>query len=124
MLFLSASYVLNRPCVYCSLLIIILVFSIFDFQRPWFETPADNAAGPAPDPNATSSLAAGTLSETWAMAAATATSTARALSKAAVDCVKDKTASAPQHSGSWSEWAKGLAKKEWRIECLDVVVRF
>ncbi|KXT05430.1 hypothetical protein AC578_11112 [Pseudocercospora eumusae] len=35
--FLSAFYWLQRPCVYCSILLFVLVFSIFDFSADWFE---------------------------------------------------------------------------------------
>jgi len=38
-LFISATYFLNRPCVYCSLLLAILVVSLFDFGTEWFEMP-------------------------------------------------------------------------------------
>src|ERR1700761_6878144 len=36
-LFISATYILNRPCVYCSLLLAILVVALFDFHGDWFE---------------------------------------------------------------------------------------
>lgn len=36
-LFLIAHYSLQRPCVYCSILLFVLIFSLFDFRTNWFE---------------------------------------------------------------------------------------
>jgi hypothetical protein len=55
-----------------------------------------------------------------------ANNTARAMIKAAVDGVKDRFTGEEQGSGAVGagagyEWVRGL--KEWRIPCLDVLVR-
>ncbi|KAF2182781.1 hypothetical protein K469DRAFT_585229 [Zopfia rhizophila CBS 207.26] len=122
-LFISATYFLNRPCVYCSLLLAILVVSLFDFHTAWFELPlASEATEPAI--NGTTPLR-DTIGETASIVVSAANSTAQAMVKAVIDGLRAKTASASQASGGASyEWVKGLlGKKEWRIPCLDVLVR-
>ena len=44
-LFLTATYALQRPCVYCSILLFVLVFSLFDFHADWFEPRWQPSAG-------------------------------------------------------------------------------
>lgn len=57
--------------------------------------------------------------ETAGVFAQAATSTAQELVKGAVDGVRGKA-----NTGAMSEWVKGmLGKKEWRIHCLDVLIR-
>ncbi|KAF2711213.1 hypothetical protein K504DRAFT_501130 [Pleomassaria siparia CBS 279.74] len=124
-LFISATYFLNRPCVYCSLLLFILVVALFDFHTPWFESPLSaGSAGPVEAAiNGTSPLA-DTVFEKAGILVSAANSTARAMIKAAVDGVKGKFTEEEQGSaaaGASYEWVSGL--KEWRIPCLDVLVR-
>ncbi|KAF2826449.1 hypothetical protein CC86DRAFT_370439 [Ophiobolus disseminans] len=113
-LFISATYFLNRPCVYCSLLLFILVVALFDFYTPWFDPPL------APD---TAGLALnGTMVETASVLAQAANQTAQALVKNAVDSVRGKMGQTS--GGKEYEWVKGLlGKKEWKIQCLDVLIR-
>jgi hypothetical protein len=113
-LFISATYFLNRPCVYCSLLLFILVVALFDFHTPWFDPPL------APD---TAELALnGTFVETAGVLAQAANHTAQAIVKNAVDGVRGRIG---QTNGAKEyEWVKGLlGKKEWKIQCLDVLIR-
>ncbi|PSN67850.1 hypothetical protein BS50DRAFT_675860 [Corynespora cassiicola Philippines] len=120
---ISATYFLNRPCVYCSLLLFILVVALFDFQTPWFEPPlssdtaeiALNGTTPFRD----------TILETAGVFAQAANNTAQAVIKGAVEGLREKTMGVPEVSdGANYEWVKGLlGKKEWRINCLDVLVR-
>lgn len=122
-LFISATYFLNRPCVYCSLLLFILVVALFDFQTPWFEAPlstettefALNGTSPFRD----------TVFEAAGVLAQATNNTAQALLKGAVDSMRNKTADAASAGGSGNfEWVKGLmGKKEWKIQCLDVLIR-
>ncbi|KAF2688695.1 hypothetical protein K458DRAFT_359575 [Lentithecium fluviatile CBS 122367] len=121
-LFITATYFLNRPCVYCSLLLFILVVALFDFQTPWFEAPlssetaelALNGTTPFRD----------TIFETAGVFVQAANNTAQALIKSAVDGTREKGAASEVSNGQNYEWMKGLVgKKEWRIPCLDVLVR-
>jgi hypothetical protein len=111
-LFISATYFLNRPCVYCSLLLFILVVALFDFHTPWFDPPLPDTAGLAL--NETTPLL-----ETASVFAQAAANTAQEVVKGAVDGVRGKAS-----TGAMNEWVKGLlGKKEWRIQCLDVLIR-
>jgi hypothetical protein len=127
-LFLSATYFLNRPCVYCSLLLFILVVALFDFHTPWFEPPLSSESA-AELNNATTAPFRDGLIETAAVFAQAANQTAQALIKTAVDAVRERasgsTVDALYGNGTAGyEWVKGLmGKKEWRIQCLDVLVR-
>jgi hypothetical protein len=122
-LFITATYFLNRPCVYCSLLLFILVVALFDFQTPWFEAPlssetaelALNGTTPFRD----------SMFETAGVFIQAANNTAQSLVKSAVDGIREKGVGAPEVSNAANyEWMKGLVgKKEWRIPCLDVLVR-
>jgi hypothetical protein len=104
--------------VYCSLLLFILVVALFDFHTPWFEQPLPSSATNVAT-NGTS------MGETAAVFVQAANQTAQALVKAAVQGVKEKAAGAGGQAGAAGyEWAKGLVgKKEWRIPCMNVLVR-
>lgn len=75
--------------------------------------------------NGTSPLA-DTVFESAGILVSAANNTARAMIKAAVDGVKERFTGEEQVSGAAGagagyEWVRGL--KEWRIPCLDVLVR-
>jgi hypothetical protein len=121
-LFLSATYFLNRPCVYCSLLLFILVVALFDFHTPWFDPPLAPAAELAL--NGGTSLR-DTAFETASVLAQAANQTAHALVQGAVNGIRQKIGgSGPGSAGKEYEWVKGLlGKKEWKLQCLDVLIR-
>lgn len=111
-LFISATYFLNRPCVYCSLLLFVLVVALFDFHTPWFDPPLPDTAGLAL--NETTPLL-----ETASVFVQAAANTAQEIVKGAVDGLRGKA-----NAGAMNEWVKGLlGKKEWKIQCLDVLIR-
>jgi len=121
-LFISATYFLNRPCVYCSLLLFILVVALFDFHTPWFEAPlaettelALNGTTPFRD----------SMLDTAGVFVQAANHTAAALLKSAAEGIQEKMTGAHDASGGANyEWVKGLVgKKEWRVPCLDVLIR-
>ncbi|KAI8943586.1 hypothetical protein NX059_001580 [Plenodomus lindquistii] len=120
-LFISATYFLNRPCVYCSLLLFILVVALFDFHTPWFDPPLAETAELALNGTTTPIL------ETAGVLAQAANHTAKAMVKGAVEGLKEKMQVEVGGEGSGGqgyEWARGLlGKKEWRIQCLDVLIR-
>ncbi|GME40571.1 Bladder cancer-related BC10-like protein [Neofusicoccum parvum] len=141
-LFISATYFLNRPCVYCSLLLAILVIALFDFNTSWFEPnsryhpesastsfAATNESSVAPA-SSNASLAVDIAMETVSLLASTVNNTAGALVSAAMDGLKRKRAPDAAAAVSASAAAasvdlgKGLfAKKEWKVPCMDVIVR-
>ena len=118
-LIVSAMYYLNRPCVYCSLLLSILVISLYDFNNNWFESQPDSASS-SHTGNSTTNIIGDNIS--------TATSVVQSVAASVVQSVAQsftqKTGLEIQPQISAAEWLKELlGKKEWRIPCLDVAVR-
>lgn len=136
-LFFVCTYFLNRPCVYCSFLLLILFLTscnwsdrcFFDFSSNWFQ--------PRPSisyfSDGTTSLGAvdgglSSLDNITATANATAmvakdmiNITANALVGTAAEQVARTRA---EWTGLGMEWLRSLlGKREWRIECLDVYIR-
>ncbi|KAF2146105.1 uncharacterized protein K452DRAFT_242648 [Aplosporella prunicola CBS 121167] len=122
-LFISATYYLNRPCVYCSLLLAILVLALFDFNTSWFEPNSKYHEHSANETASNSSLALDVAMETASVVASTLNDTAGALVSAAMDGMKRRRVPEVNISGNGLEWGKALLKKEWKLPCLDVVVR-
>jgi hypothetical protein len=101
--------------------------SLFDFGTEWFEMPLpvdDDTASGYKNGNGTTALR-DPLVETASIVASAVSDTASTMVKAAVETVKRKAIQGAQGSGTAGfEWTKGLVgKKEWRIPCLDVLVR-
>jgi hypothetical protein len=131
LLFLTGTYWLQRPCVYCSILLFVLVFSLFDFHADWFE-PRWPSGAIAPSETASSYLSgnatlAETLMETASMAITAINGTGGALASVAMEGVKRRMGDGGVNatvSGSGFELVRGLLeKKQIRIPCVDVVVR-
>lgn len=126
LLFLSATYILQRPCVYCSLLLAILILVLFDFNRNWFESPSTGEVNPANDIHNASSLQ-DILSDTASLAGATLNATAAALAEAANTYLNKPTETAELNQ-TWTrmggEWLKTVfTRREIRISCLNAVIR-
>lgn len=132
LLFLTATYALQRPCVYCSILLGVLVFSLFDFHADWFEprfqgdtlSPSETASGYMSG-NSTLSNA---LMETASMAMTAINGTGGSLASKAMEGVRRKVAGEAHGTGSGGavgmEWVRGfLEKRQFRIPCVDVLVR-
>ncbi|EMC96717.1 hypothetical protein BAUCODRAFT_148281 [Baudoinia panamericana UAMH 10762] len=131
-LFLTATYLLQRPCVYCSILLFVLVFSLFDFQVDWFEprwrpsqeqlTSVSEALSGLISGNATVTDA---IVETASLAVSAINGTGGSIASAAMEGVKRRLSgghTSPATTGF--EWLRGiLEKKQFRIPCVDVVVR-
>lgn len=101
--------------MYCSLLLFILVVALFDFHTPWFDAPLSDSAELALN---------GTVAETAGVLAQAANHTAQAVVKNAVDGLRGKMGMGQASEGQSYEFVKGLlGKKEWRIQCLDVLIR-
>ncbi|KAF2432237.1 hypothetical protein EJ08DRAFT_586034 [Tothia fuscella] len=127
-LFISATYFLNRPCVYCSLLLAVLVIALFDFHSNWFEPRYSSAS--AVTSTASELLANGTspisgaVLETISLMASVVNSTAAAVVEAVGGVVGQRASTEGEANSTVVEWIKGLLRKEWRVSCMDVVVRF
>jgi hypothetical protein len=123
--------VLNRPCVYCSFLLAILVVALFDFRADWFEPrylyspPLSSHAAQ----NATQSLSAGHNAsfgffDTLSLFGSVMNDTAAALANSVTESLKGRAAvNQSAANGTLVEWLRGALRKEWRISCLDVVIR-
>lgn len=127
---------LQRPCIYCSLLLFILVFSLFDFQADWFE-PRWHRSPLAITETASSFLSGNAtltdaLLETAGLAISAVNGTGGSLASAALDSVKrrmvngaDTPFAASASNGSIGfEWLRAsLERRQFRIPCVDVIVR-
>ncbi|KAF3014529.1 hypothetical protein G7054_g7998 [Neopestalotiopsis clavispora] len=123
-LFFVCTYFLNRPCVYCSVLLLILFVTscywsdrcFFDFSSNWFAPRSsyfectDNCTAVAQGDNGFNETAFEMLN-----------TTASALASAAADELSRRKA---EWTGLGIEWLRSLlGKREWRIECMDVNIR-
>jgi hypothetical protein len=127
-LFFLCTYFLNRPCVYCSFLLLILFASschwsdhcFFDFGADWFEPRRDDAA--LLPQNQTLNATAVDLS----LYASALNNTAAALAGAAMEEAKRRLVRkvGAEWTGIGVEWLRSLlGRREWRINCVDVYIR-
>ncbi|KUJ09151.1 uncharacterized protein LY89DRAFT_658236 [Mollisia scopiformis] len=127
-LFFVCTYFLNRPCVYCSFLLLILFASschwsdhcFFDFSSNWFE--------PRHSSGLTTELTNSTLSnETLDQVSIymnAVNNTATALAGAALEEAKKQLAVRTEWTGIGVEWLRSLlGRREWRVPCVDVYIR-
>jgi hypothetical protein len=107
--------------VYCSLLLTVLVISVYDFHNNWFE-PQANPASLSQAGNKTTTATA--LEDNLAVATSVLQSAAASVVQLATEGFARKTGLNMQPQISVAEWLKEiLGKKEWRIPCIDVAVR-
>ena len=131
-LFFVCTYFLNRPCVYCSFLLLILFLTscnwsdrcFFDFASNWFlPRPGGSLLTiPLPAADAPSSHRSEDLNATASMAAAEmVNTTARAFAGLVSDNI---SRTRTEWTGLGIEWLRSLlGKREWRVDCLDVYIR-
>lgn len=131
--FFFLTYFLNRPCVYCSVLLLILFISscywsdhcFFDIHSNWFEPR--HLSSPIPNPLTQASDRSGSATNTAGGASFLATAinqTATALATAVAEEVGRKIDIRPEWTGIGVEWIRSwLGAREWRIPCLDVYIR-
>lgn len=127
-LFFLCTYFLNRPCVYCSFLLLILFLTscnwsdrcFFDFGSNWFQPRQplhpELSGGFG---NATPELDG--LNATTALATEMLNTTVSALAGVAAEQAAKARA---EWTGLGMEWLRSLlGRREWRIDCLDIYVR-
>ncbi|KAJ0107753.1 hypothetical protein J7T55_000015 [Diaporthe amygdali] len=143
-LFFVCTYFLNRPCIYCSFLLLILFMTscnwsdrcFFDFSSNWFQPRPGVSyftdgtasftcpeAGGCSHDGALSAMEnmSATANATYLVAKDTVNATANAMMGAAVEQVAQTRS---EWTGIGMEWLRTLlGKREWRIECLDVYIR-
>ncbi|CAG8960150.1 hypothetical protein HYALB_00007382 [Hymenoscyphus albidus] len=129
-LFFVCTYFLNRPCVYCSFLLMILFASschwsdhcFFDFSSNWFE-PRGPAGTLSSDLVNSSAMSNQTLDQVGIYAGAL-NNTAFALAGTALEEAKRQLALKTEWTGIGVEWLRSLlGRREWRLPCVDVYVR-
>ncbi|OJD20057.1 hypothetical protein AJ78_00074 [Emergomyces pasteurianus Ep9510] len=136
--FITLTYLLHRPCIYCSALLLILFLSschwsdrcFFDFKGDWFaprfSAPTSATSFPSSPEHSAPGLAGYVLE--------TVNTTATALAGAAVDEMKKHFASnngtgvggnsRVEWTGMGLEWLRSLlGRREWTLPCVDVKVR-
>ncbi|KAI9813910.1 MAG: hypothetical protein M1832_006057 [Thelocarpon impressellum] len=135
LLFFISTYFLNRPCVYCSMLLLILFISschwsdhcFFDVHGNWFEPR--HLSSPFPNPISSPASLSGGGNTTMPSMATEASSLAAAVAGAAVDEIKRRMGGGSSGArGEWTgigvEWIRSLlGRREWRIPCVDVHIR-
>lgn len=135
--FVTLTYILHRPCIYCSALLLILFISschwadrcFFDFRGDWF-SPRYATSNPYDAVSANTSLAAqnGSLAS---YVVETVNTTTKALAGAAVEEAQRRLAlngSSELGQQEWTgvglEWLRSLlGRREWTLPCVDVKVR-
>lgn len=122
-LFVSATYYLNRPCLYCSLLLTVLVFTLYDWRSDWFE-PRNNLYAPNLDSASGSHSIQDAAIQSASAIASAFNSTALSAAQSALHGLKRRMSGEEQAYVSGAQWLRELiGKKEWRIPCIDVLVR-
>jgi len=121
-LFFVCTYFLNRPCVYCSFLLLILFASschwsdhcFFDFSNNWFE----------PRPSTTTDLLPTNQTlDSASMYVGAFNNTAASLAGIAMEEAKRRLAGR-EWTGIGVEWLRSLlGRREWRLPCVDVYIR-
>lgn len=121
-LFFVCTYFLNRPCIYCSILLLILFLTscnwsdrcFFDFGSNWF----------LPRPGTPSNLPGMALEGHDGFNSTVIemmNTTVSAITRAALEDVEARRA---EWTGLGVEWLRSLlGKREWRIDCMDVYIR-
>ncbi|MCJ1304271.1 hypothetical protein MMC08_007083, partial [Hypocenomyce scalaris] len=132
--FFFLTYFLNRPCIYCSVLLLILFISscywsdhcFFDIHSNWFEprhlsSPLPNPLPPARHPSRYSDNDA---PEQASFVATAVNDTVAVLAGAAIEELKRRMDFRPEWTGIGLEWIRSwLGAREWRLPCLDVFIR-
>ncbi|KAK0625855.1 hypothetical protein B0T14DRAFT_561816 [Immersiella caudata] len=130
-LFFVCTYFLNRPCPYCSFLLLILFLTscnwsdrcFFDFGGNWFQSQpgASYVNLPAAADNLTQAATGDINATVTAVVADMLNTTVGALATAATDKIAQTKV---EWTGLGLEWLRSLlGRREWRIDCLDLYIR-
>ncbi|KAI8623532.1 bladder cancer-related protein BC10-domain-containing protein [Xylariaceae sp. FL1651] len=135
-LFFVCTYFLNRPCVYCSILLLILFVTscywsdrcFFEFSSNWFAPRTTSAAFEAwinshyPANATTTATTEPAVCDSFnGTAIEMVNTTVSALASIAAEEVGRKKA---EWTGLGIEWLRSLlGKREWRIDCMDLNIR-
>ncbi|PYI04222.1 hypothetical protein BO78DRAFT_399083 [Aspergillus sclerotiicarbonarius CBS 121057] len=132
--FVTLTYILHRPCIYCSALLLILFISschwsdkcFFDLRGDWF-SPRYSTTSTTIDPVNETTFASYVFE--------TVNSTTKALAGAVLDEAQRRlnnngslSSLSPAAQDEWTgiglEWLRSLlGRREWTLPCVDVKVR-
>ncbi|XRM37912.1 hypothetical protein ABZX51_001356 [Aspergillus tubingensis] len=136
--FVTLTYILHRPCIYCSALLLILFISschwsdkcFFDLRGDWFSPRYSTALDTTASSNETlASYVFETVnSTTKALAGAVVEEAQRRLALngtlAAAASTGTTTSAHDEWTGIGLEWLRSLlGRREWTLPCVDVKVR-
>jgi hypothetical protein len=142
--FVTLTYILHRPCIYCSALLLILFISschwsdrcFFDLRGDWFAPPFTSSPVSPEAFQANSSIATDQLpGQSDSLAGyvfETVNTTTKALTGAVVEETQRRIAAngtaAAELREEWTgiglEWLRSLlGRREWTLPCVDVKVR-
>lgn len=122
---------LQRPCVYCSILLFVLVLSIFDFHADWFEPRWQPSTTRITE--AASSLLSGNstvmelLGETASFAIAAVNGTGGSLASVALESIRKRNSNNTLITGvnenGFEVLRSVMERRQFRIPCVGVNVR-
>lgn len=120
--FLSATYFLNRPCVYCSLLLAMVVLAVFNFQGDWFEPQSYSTSSNTAANQANSTLPR--VADGITFLASALNETAATLFEAGKSEVERRARTKVAWYAVGADWLKNIISRgELRIECMNTVIR-
>ncbi|EGR44581.1 uncharacterized protein TRIREDRAFT_112068 [Trichoderma reesei QM6a] len=110
-LFFICTYFLNRPCVYCSVLLVILFLTSCNWSDRCCFDLSSNCLQLPPDHDHAFNATVVDMLNTTAKAAARAAAEEIAVLR-------------NEWTGLGVEWLRNLlGKREWRIDCMDIYIR-
>lgn len=136
MIFFVCTYFLNRPCVYCSFLLIILFASscqwsdhcFFDFSSNWFEPrsllPSNQPATACSNMTLSNMTRVNETIEAAVVYAGALNQTASTLGGVAFEELKRRLPTHGEWTGMGVGWMRSLlGQNEWRLPCIDIYIR-
>lgn len=117
------AYTLTRPCLYCTILVSVLLITLYDWQVDWFLPRIDIFA---PDNRYldTKTLAEGDGNGTIEALESLSAVTAKVGSET-IQGLRHRLGSGPTRMLSGADWLKQfMGRREWRIRCLDIAIRY
>ncbi|OJJ72984.1 hypothetical protein ASPBRDRAFT_195623 [Aspergillus brasiliensis CBS 101740] len=139
--FVTLTYILHRPCIYCSALLLILFISschwsdkcFFDLRGDWFSprysttTSLDTTTSTSINDTLASYVFETVNSTTKALAGAVVEEAQRRLAlngTLAASSTTTTTSAQDEWTGIGLEWLRSLlGRREWTLPCVDVKVR-
>ncbi|RAL04957.1 uncharacterized protein BO80DRAFT_451897 [Aspergillus ibericus CBS 121593] len=132
--FVTLTYILHRPCIYCSALLLILFISschwsdkcFFDLRGDWFSPRYSTTT--VNETTLASYVFETVNTTTKALAGAVLDEAQRRLNSSSINASLSAPSLAPGAQDEWTgiglEWLRSLlGRREWTLPCVDVKVR-